>query len=409
MLRLYLRRLIFIVIRVCDAIMGAGKTMAAITEMNERTDTRFVFVTPYLDEVRRIREACPGRRFAEPDAGVCGTKLRHFKSLVRAERNIACTHALFRDYDSEALDDIERIGYTLVLDEAITVIEVLPVSKRDVEMMLSCGLIREDSVGRVVWADDEYNGQYYFLRDAVDSGYVTLEDGKLLFWMLPPRMFEVFRDIVILTYMFDTQPLSYYFKANNMDIHFIGTECGNDGIYRFTDKHSPPKIKLPPIHILEDKSLNSIGDKRTALSMNWYKTSPEREITKLKNAIYNVVRNKYNVKSSQCLWTTYAGFQRNLTGKGYGRSYATWNMRATNRYSDRTHVIYAVNVFPNPDLMRYFRGRGVIIDQDAWALSEMIQWIWRSAIRRGDEIWIYVPSSRMRALLKKWIKEVSLP
>ena len=50
---------------------------------------------------------------------------------------------------------------------------------------------------------------------------------------------------------------------------------------------------------------------------------------------------------------------------------------------------------------------GYPLDVDKLALSEMIQWIWRSAIRDGKEIWIYIPSSRMRGLLEDWIKEVS--
>ena len=39
-------------IRICDAIMGSGKTEAAIKWMNDSPDeTKFVFVTPYLSEV----------------------------------------------------------------------------------------------------------------------------------------------------------------------------------------------------------------------------------------------------------------------------------------------------------------------------------------------------------------------
>ena len=41
-----------------------------------------------------------------------------------------------------------------------------------------------------------------------------------------------------------------------------------------------------------------------------------------------------------------------------------------------------------------------------YALSTMLQWIWRSAIRRGEEIWLYVPSRRMRTLLKDWMERV---
>ena len=44
---------------------------------------------------------------------------------------------------------------------------------------------------------------------------------------------------------------------------------------------------------------------------------------------------------------------------------------------------------------------------DEYALSEMIQWIWRSAIRDGKEIWVYIPSRRMRELLKKWLLDLS--
>ncbi|MCT9509257.1 hypothetical protein KTJ05_18660, partial [Acinetobacter baumannii] len=37
--------------------------------------------------------------------------------------------------------------------------------------------------------------------------------------------------------------------------------------------------------------------------------------------------------------------------------------------------------------------------------SEMVQWIWRSAIREGNPINIYVPSSRMRSLLQRWLND----
>ena len=47
------------------------------------------------------------------------------------------------------------------------------------------------------------------------------------------------------------------------------------------------------------------------------------------------------------------------------------------------------------------------MDEDAYALSVMVQWIWRSAIRDGDEIYLYIPSSRMRTLLLDWIEKTS--
>ena len=37
------------------------------------------------------------------------------------------------------------------------------------------------------------------------------------------------------------------------------------------------------------------------------------------------------------------------------------------------------------------------------ALSEMLQWVWRSAIRDDKPINLYIPSRRMRELLIDWI------
>ena len=70
-------------------------------------------------------------------------------------------------------------------------------------------------------------------------------------------------------------------------------------------------------------------------------------------------------------------------------------------------MAYTVNRFLNPLVTQFFKLAGVEIDEDAYALSEMLQFIWRSAIRDGRPITIYIPSFRMRRLLEKWIDENS--
>ena len=57
---------------------------------------------------------------------------------------------------------------------------------------------------------------------------------------------------------------------------------------------------------------------------------------------------------------------------------------------ERKNLAYCVNIFFNPFLKRYFEEHGCVVDEDKYALSEMIQWIWRSAIRDGHEINIYI-------------------
>lgn len=38
-----------------------------------------------------------------------------------------------------------------------------------------------------------------------------------------------------------------------------------------------------------------------------------------------------------------------------------------------------------------------------YALSALLQWIWRSAIRNGKKVTIYIPAPRMRQLLTDWL------
>lgn len=91
---------------------------------------------------------------------------------------------------------------------------------------------------------------------------------------------------------------------------------------------------------------------------------------------------------------------------GYKKSFLSSNARATNQYSDRHYLAYCINKYFNPFMKNYFLMMGVRIEEDGYALSEMVQWIWRSAIRNGEDIWIYVPSKRMRTLLKDWLERV---
>ena len=79
----------------------------------------------------------------------------------------------------------------------------------------------------------------------------------------------------------------------------------------------------------------------------------------------------------------------------------------TNAYRECSHLAYAVNIFANVNTQIYFAERGYTIDNDKLATSEMIQWLWRSRLRDGKEVWLYLPSSRMRRLLYKWVEEVT--
>ena len=74
-------------------------------------------------------------------------------------------------------------------------------------------------------------------------------------------------------------------------------------------------------------------------------------------------------------------------------------------YKDKTNCAYLINRYYNPMINRFFTDKGVKIEEDIWALSELIQWLFRSAIREEKEVNLYMPSSRMRSLLKDWLNK----
>ena len=57
-------------------------------------------------------------------------------------------------------------------------------------------------------------------------------------------------------------------------------------------------------------------------------------------------------------------------------------------------------------VVQYFKSYGFNIDSDQFALSELIQFIFRSAVREGKPIDLYMPNERMKNLLTKWFDSV---
>ena len=76
----------------------------------------------------------------------------------------------------------------------------------------------------------------------------------------------------------------------------------------------------------------------------------------------------------------------------------------TNEYRETYILAYCTNRFVKPTLIQFFSKKEIYINQDEYALSEMLQWIWRSRIRDGKPIHIYIPSKRMRDLLTQYLQ-----
>lgn len=405
-------------IKVCNAIMGSGKTSAAITYMNEhKNESRFIFITPFLEETKRIKDKCPDLHFVEPSSRIpkYGFKKRsHTEHLISEGMNIATTHSAFKTYTHEMLNQIKERGYTLVIDENVDVLEQMEADPNDLELVVANGFMKEQD-GEYRITDKEYKGVALtsgLLGVAKTRVLTRVKDGSDIFyyWSLPVDLITSFKDVFVLTYMFECQSIYYFLKLHNLPYEYIGVNKDECGVYRFVDHGGsiPAYVKSlrDKIHILENEKMNSIGDGYHDLSMHWF-SKKSSDVDQLKNNIYNCFRNIWDVPTSERLWSTFKIAQHKLKAKGYIKSFLVFNSRATNSYKNRTSLVYAVNVFMNVNEKLYYKRYGIDVDEDGYALSTMIQWIWRSAIREGKDINIYIPSKRMRTLLIGWINTVS--
>ena len=382
--------------------------------MNQDIEHNYIFITPYRSETKRIVENCKQRNFIAPEHKGIG-KLEDLHHLLEKKRNISSTHALFQMYNEQTIELIKQGGYHLILDEVFDVVQDIDKHKDDIKSLFKANLIvlDQEDEERVRWIDPDYNGwDNREIKQMVESGDVSYYDETLMLWIFPIDVFNAFNDIIILTYMFSAQEQNYYYNINNIDIKYMGVEKKGDDYY-FSDNCSLPlyaKKIVDKIHIVDDERLNSIGDKPNALSVSWFKRECEKKgkplIEVLENNIYNVFRHKFQASTESFMWTTYKDYYKSLKGSGYSneKCFIQWNARAMNDFRHKIYLAYCVNVYFQPLKKNYYLDHGADVLEDTYALSMMIQWIFRSAIRDNKDIWIYIPSIRMRNLLIEWLK-----
>ena len=394
-------------ITVVDARMGRGKSTAAIRYMNEKKDDRrFLYITPYLSEVARVCDDCG---FIEPVSEEA-SKSAILKQLLAARKNIASTHALFALMDDEALELARAGGYSLIIDESPEVLSHIPASKRDTELMLA-NLIDVGEDMRVTWREPGYEGKFSGYKDAADEG-ALLYVGGAFYEVMSPKMFLPFRDVFLLTYLFDGQLVRAYFDFFGFEYNIIGIETDEDG-FRFSNRpDDPPNVDYTDlIRIVDDERMNAIGNGRTALSVSWYRRygGNSEDIRILRNNLRNFFDRMTGGTATRRLWTVYKDYIDWMLGprRRYYTSYLALNARATNAHREAENVAYLVNRFVDPNIAKFFSSKDIKVDSEQFALSELVQFIWRSAIRDDKPINLYIPSRRMRDLLTGWMKTVN--
>lgn len=396
-------------IKVIDSIMGSGKTQYAIQRMREAGPSeKFIYITPYLEEVDRvIRDT--NREFVAPNNNnKDGSKMYSLKQLIVAGKDIVSTHSLFQAADDELLELLEDAGYTLILDEVMNVIERASVTAQDIADLKNLGHVKIEA-NKVIWHCENYDVQaaYSSIMRLAKSGNLFYHRGKFLIWAFPPQIFNAFSDVFVMTYLFKGQIQRYYFDLYGFHYEFYSVaKVGDRYELQDYDKTKENRAELMKLVDVYEGNLNDISDRDNALSATFLRNLTAEKEDEIRKNIYNYFRNIAKAKGKEILWTTLKGehdtVRKALSGRGYSRSFLQCNARATNSYQDRWALAYVFNRYMNPIERAFFEDNGVKVDQDALAVSDLLQWVYRSRIRVGGDVMLYLPSSRMRELLEAW-------
>lgn len=415
------------VINVVDDMMGSGKSTWAIQYMlkKQKDGERFIYVTPYLTEVERVKKECG---FSEPEEDD-GGKLQAFKKLLSLNKNVATTHALFKMLDEESLD-LLSVGYTLILDEVLEVVEETTIKKGDLENMLSLGILKYDDENHIVMGNEiivrekaEVPNEYQTISKNLLRHNLEIIDGEIkiaLIWLFPIDVINVFDEVFILTFMFDGYPMKGYLDAHKIKQKKNSVLCKNPEDSYENRRYELKDYKYPnikeisyKIEIVSKGKINDIGVECNSFTYSWWnkllKDKTHLDWITLRKNINNFLVNFASTTSKKrILWTTFTNCRSSLYSASLtDDNFVANNIRATNDYREMDTVIYLVDKRYNPVIHNWFRRKNLKIDEDLYALGEMIQMIWRSAIRDGNSIKIYIPSKRMRNLFLKFLKGVS--
>ncbi len=424
--------------------------------MNEHDETPYIYISPLREMFNRLdgRGNYEGRGtsrqfFTPVNHNAEGTKLRGIKNDMLAGRDIKSTHSLFLRFDDECVDIVSSRKYHLIIDEDLNVATVLsnaakkgledeeyfqdmrqPITKDDLDWLLENGNIRinQNNHNQVEWIknSDGLNHRYKDVETIIRTGAISLvnekqKDGRIesayIIWAFPISILNAFENITILTYRYRSSILKAYLDFHGIQYEHSTVVTDETGLHlaQFDPSIEKGYEYARLIKICDAPKLNAVGvreslRKQYPLSSAWYgKRENQQQIIQLRNNTYNFIRNYAHADRDRVMWTTFKSYKKRLTPHSYATTTAnaeTWvqcGCRATEQYADRTCLAYLIDKHLNPGIVHFLGMRNIRIDNDEYALSDALQWIFRSAIRRGNEIELYIPSQRMRNLVNSWL------
>jgi hypothetical protein len=374
---------------------------------------RYLVVVPTLDEVERVINDA-SVLFVEPsDQGEHKTKSADLESLLRQGLNIVTTHKLYMDVAVFARQGLLE-GYDIIVDEVLDVCaQVDGVSPKSFqEFYVGRGYAEVEPDGRVrstpKWdaevdaVSDTLHVKLYRLANA---GVLYYLDNTFFIWALPKELLTAGRSFTVCTYMAEgSMFLRYLEKLGIPYVHEFDAEADRqfrEQARRLIQVEDIPKLSNEKLSFSAQKHNAGLA-KKVSSALHGLHRGPLKRVSR-ENLLITCSKQKWFHKGEDDPAERRAGPFASGSKMFKGATWIPNTTRGTNKYANATHAIYLYDQNMNPYIARYL---GVSGDRDAhdwYAVAELIQWVYRTRVRRGEPVVLYLPSKRMRGLFQRWL------
>ena len=440
-------------VTIVDAIMGTGKTKWITLKIKANPEEKYIVVLPYLDELKRYQKDLQGVNNLVSLHEGNHKKLR-FDDVLETASIILITHQLFEKYlNDHSFNEIMRNSWNLIMDEVIRAYETVKLDHTSICGLISRKIITPKSItnelellevdegkARSCIRESDYiikPAARFFLEEAIakDAFSIKYNNGnnnRYYFISLKKKRLISFKTITVLTYLFKNTDFYYWLKVQKINInhqelvrvsntnslsdfnlnphsgHYSGSLFKH--LVEFLDTKPNPRKKKYGSNFY-DFSSTSMKEEFNPKVKNKYASGCQKEV---RNDLTNIFRNKRKgvVDPNDFIFTcrkesipVFQDSKNRLTEEFIGEetTFLAFNTRATNNFAQRHYLAYIYNAFPFPPIQHAVKINGFNYDDERYSISVLLQWIWRSAIRRGEKIYLYLPSRRMRNLLEGWL------
>jgi len=371
-------------------------------------------IVPLLTEVDRVVEWSKSKPFQQPHANDnnAPTKTEHLENMVLQGQNIAATHSLF-----ERLVPLARQGllsdYDIIIDGVPEVVK--PVSSKSKvsieEFYLNTGYMTVDTKTGLVTP----TGKWWLMRDDVDdtlrttilnyanTGCLYLLEGHLFIWAMPKELLTAGRTTTILTYKSEGSVSSSYLKKLDIPVEVANDNQREEAFRKkaaelITIKDIPALSKLPLSHSGQLAGMTKSNYCRTIVNVLKNLRGRQLKDVPADNILITCAKDDWHKRGNVDVAGPFASGSKLFQGANWVPKIT----RGTNDYAHCSHLIYLYDQYMNHLVARWLEDNSRAF-KEAYALTELIQWVRRSRVRNGQPITLYLPSPRMRQLMEKWL------